>query len=114
MPSDRATAGLVAAALSYSLAYGTPQADETHRALLDMASLYRRSSSDGVSLCTYCGQPVRSVVGDFRRVEGWAEIRRKGGTHALVDQRPTGEVACSGCMRARRLGIAAEQRSLLD
>lgn len=114
MPSDRATAALVAAALSYSLSYGTASQDEAHRALLDLASLYRRSSSDGVALCTFCNEPVRSVVGDFRKVEGWAEIRRKGGTHALVEQRPTGEVACAACMKARRLGIPPEQRSLLD
>lgn len=114
MPSDRAAAALIASALAYALAYGTPGQAAAHADLLDTASLYRTTSSDGVSRCTYCGSEVRpGTVGSYRKVEGWAEIRRKGGTHALVDERPTGEAACADCMRARRLGVAAEQRSLL-
>lgn len=114
MPSDRAAAALIASALAYALAYGSPGETQAHTDLLDTASLYRISSSDGVSLCAFCGGEVRpGTVGSFRKVEGWAELRRKGGTHALVDQRPTGEVACGECMRARRLGVAAEQGALL-
>lgn len=114
MPSDRAAAALIASALAYALAYGTPGQAQAHADLLDSTSLYRTTSSDGVALCTFCGGEVRpGTVGSFRKVEGWAEIRRKGGTHALVDQRPTGEVACEACMRARRLGVSTEQRSLL-
>lgn len=114
MPSDRATAALVASALAYSQAFGSPDEQQTHRELLDACSLYRRTSSDGVPLCAFCGVLVPPHrVGGFRKVEGWAELRSKGGTHALVDQRVTGEVACADCIRDRRLGIAHEQSSLL-
>lgn len=114
MPSDRATAALVASALAYSHDVDSPDAERARLALLDAATLYRSSRSDGVARCTFCGNEVRpGEFGSYRKVEGWAEIRRKGGTNQLVDQRPTGEVACASCVRERRLGIATEQTSLL-
>lgn len=114
MPSDRAAAALIAAALSYSHDVDTGEAEQSHRALIDAATLYRTASSDGVSRCTFCGSEVRpGEFGSFRKVEGWAELRRKGGTNQLVEQRSTGEVACASCINQRRLGIATEQTSML-
>lgn len=117
MASDRQQGALVAAALAYSLDVGDPDRRETaHRVLLDAASDYRRSTvgDDGRPVCEFCGTELTSAHGWYRKAEGWAEVRRQGGTHALVGQRFTGDVACGSCITALRRGVQVEQGSLLS
>lgn len=115
MASDRAQGALIAAALAYSLDVGGPDHAAAHHRLLEAASTFRRSTvgDDGIPRCEYCGCEVRPHdIGSYRKAEGWAEVRRQGGTHALAGQRFTGDVACAACVHSLRLGIAPEQPSL--
>lgn len=70
--------------------------------------------------CQFCGGPVPSPDDPGRRVyemvEGWAERRQAGGTHALVGIRHSGALACGPCIRVSRAyerGSTGEQGTLL-
>lgn len=69
---------------------------------------------DAVSVaCSFCGDPVApGANGVYRKVDGWAENRSEGGTHALALARDLGEYAHGSCITAVRNGINPGQARL--
>lgn len=65
------------------------------------------------ALCVYCSEIIDSnAVGVFELVQGWAENRPKGGTHAVALQMRRNKFACKFCIGKLRKGISPDQGSL--
>jgi hypothetical protein len=65
-------------------------------------------------LCTLCGK--HEADERYREVIGWEKVRRGegGGLHALVKPKPTGRVACVGCLLDIRNGFAPGTPKLFE
>ena len=68
-----------------------------------------------IRLCTYCSAQLDSRgLTTYRRVHGWAKVRRKGGINSvtLADERDI--YACAECIDKLKHGLSLGQRSLFQ
>lgn len=64
--------------------------------------------------CAYCSNPVdlTRAGGHYRKVQGWARNRTKGGTHGLALLEELHEYMHSYCLDLYQAGIRPEQETL--
>lgn len=66
------------------------------------------------AVCTFCGDPVNpDDMLVLRRVTGWEQKRRQGGTNALIARQPLEQFACPSCGQKLKRGVDPNQPSLL-
>ena len=60
--------------------------------------------------CDICGKPVTPRAPNFRKVEGWEQVRKQGGANAITMRQEVGIWAHHGCMSLRKMGMEGQER----
>lgn len=65
-------------------------------------------------LCSFCGEPVDTAAsaGHYKKVQGWARMRAKGGLHEVALREDLGEYMHRQCFDLFKSGVSPDQESL--
>lgn len=60
--------------------------------------------------CDVCGKPVTPRAPNYRKVEGWEQVRKSGGANAISLRKELGVWAHHGCLGLRKIGMEGQER----